>query len=225
MARSGNWSGYDEGFLETRRLFGSVRGSWSVPRATQHVRGQAEFSSTWIGIGGGCLDTSCSTTDATLIQAGTEQDVSKRGQASYFAWWEVIPAPSVQVRTPVHAGDHINCSIAQLEPGLWRITLWDATDRRGFSQLVPYASSQVTVEWILESPVVIGAGGTGEAALPSLGVVRFWNAAVNGASARLAPSQAIQEVGRNGAPIATPSRPVAGRAFNDCAYATSCPAP
>ena len=53
------------------------RGTWTVPTATQHTAGQAEASSDWIGIGGGCIDAGCTASDSTLIQTGTEQDVER----------------------------------------------------------------------------------------------------------------------------------------------------
>ena len=62
-----------------------------MPKASQHKKGEDEYSSTWGGIGGGCLETSCTVTDQTLIQAGTEQDVVS-GKPQYSAWWKLIPA-------------------------------------------------------------------------------------------------------------------------------------
>src|SRR3954447_16902385 len=91
--QSTNWYGYNQGTLEQgNKLFNSVSGDWTVPTATQHTAGQAASSSTWIGIGGGCVDANCTVGDNTLIQTGTEQDVDKSGKASYSAWWELIPA-------------------------------------------------------------------------------------------------------------------------------------
>src|SRR5262249_22689333 len=73
---SSNWFGYNQGSLEQGgTLFNSITGDWTVPTVTQHTAGQAENSSDWIGIGGGCVDTGCTVTDSTLIQTGTEQDV------------------------------------------------------------------------------------------------------------------------------------------------------
>src|SRR3954466_10798974 len=81
--QSSNWFGYNQGTLEKgTTLFDSISGDWTVPTATQHRAGQAESSSDWIGIGGGCVDAGCAVTDATLIQTGTEQDVSATGAAS-----------------------------------------------------------------------------------------------------------------------------------------------
>ena len=74
--QSSNWFGYSQGTLEQgSKLFNSITGDWTVPTATQHTSGQAEASSDWIGIGGGCVDAGCTVTDSTLIQTGTEQDV------------------------------------------------------------------------------------------------------------------------------------------------------
>src|SRR5690348_8189907 len=88
-SQSTNWWGYNQGALESgKSLFHSITANWNVPKASQHKKGEDEFSSTWGGIGGGCLETSCTLTDNTLIQAGTEQDVIS-GQPQYSAWWEI----------------------------------------------------------------------------------------------------------------------------------------
>src|SRR5947209_14842323 len=74
-SQSGNWFGYNQGTLEQNgKLFNSITGTWKVPSVTQHTSGQAESSSDWIGIGGGCIDAACTAGDSTLIQTGTEQD-------------------------------------------------------------------------------------------------------------------------------------------------------
>src|SRR6185503_10573345 len=67
--QSNNWSGYNQGALEQGgKLFSGITGDWTVPTATQHTAGEDEFSSSWIGIGGGCVDAGCTVTDNTLIQ-------------------------------------------------------------------------------------------------------------------------------------------------------------
>ncbi len=225
MSQSNNWSGYNQGILSTGTRVSSITGTWVVPTATQHTAGQAENSASWIGIGGGCLDTNCTATDATLIQAGTEQDVSASGVASYDAWYEIIPAPEIQESIAVHPGDTVNCSISSTVPGLWKIVLRDVTDGQGFNVTVPYPSDESTAEWIEETPTEIGTSGAGLAALPNLTTVHFTSATVNGQNANLVPDQAIQLIDANGQPIATPSAPVNGNAFDDCAWATSCAAP
>jgi len=224
-SQSSNWSGYNQGILDTQTPFSSISGQWVVPTATQHTAGQAEDSATWIGVGGGCLNSTCSATDATLIQAGTEQDVSASGQASYDAWYEIIPAPEIQSSIAVNPGDVIDCSIAATVPGVWTISLRDTTDGQSFSETLPYPSDESTAEWIEETPTEIGTSGTNLAALPNLSTVHFTNASVNGANANLVADQAVQLIDSNGNPLATPSAPVGGNEFDDCAFATSCAAP
>src|SRR5438552_18967730 len=91
-AQSNNWFGYNQGTLEQgSKLFNAITGDWTVPTATQHTRGQAESSSDWIGIGGGCVDANCLVTDTTLIQTGYEQAVLSYGAASYSALRTFLP--------------------------------------------------------------------------------------------------------------------------------------
>ena len=223
---SNNWSGYNQGYLGKSTQFTSISAEWTVPTAKQHTAGQAESSATWIGIGGGCLDTSCTATDNTLVQAGTEQDVAADGTASYSAWWEIVPVPSVTSSITVHAGDLVSCSISQSAPEVWAITLKDVTDGQSFTQTVPYASDYLTAEWILETPVVVGTGSTGISALPSLSTTHFSDATVNGGPANLVSSEALQLVDSSGNVLATPSSPnPAANGFDDCSYATTCAAP
>ncbi len=226
--QSSNWSGYNQGTLEKGGLFNSVAGTWVVPTAKQHTSGQAEYSSSWIGIGGGCVDANCNVTDTTLIQAGTEQDVSSSGKASYYAWWELIPAPSVKISGfAVRAGDNITGMISEAAEELWTIALTNTTTGKSWKMTVPYSSTHLTAEWVEETPLIIGGGGSGFSALPNLGTVKFSGAQVNGQNAALKSSESIQLVDANsGKVLATPSAPnTAKTAFNDCTYATSCAAP
>src|SRR3954463_15405760 len=112
--QSNNWFGYNQGTLEQGgKLFHSISGDWTVPTATQHTAGQAESSSDWIGIGGGCVNTDCTVTANTRIQAGSEQDVAANGSTSYDAWFEVIPGPELIINNPVSPGDHIHSDISE----------------------------------------------------------------------------------------------------------------
>jgi hypothetical protein len=224
--QSNNWSGYNQGTLERgSTLFSSVGGTWVVPTATQHRSGEAESSSTWIGIGGGCVDAGCTVTDNTLIQAGTEQDVGSGGRASYSAWWEIIPAPSITISGfAVHPGDTIHGVISEAATGsnVWTINLKNVTTGATFSQTVPYPSTHLTAEWIEETPLLIGTNGAGLSAMPNLGTVHFTNSTVNGGPAGLKAQEKMQLVDANGHVLATPSAPLSPAAFNDCTYSTTC---
>jgi hypothetical protein len=225
---STNWSGYNQGIVEQggRTTFHAISGTWVVPTATAHKAGENEYSSIWVGIGGGCLDARCTATDATLIQAGTEQDVDASGRAHYSAWWEIIPAPSTPVRLPVSAGDRIRVDISETLPTFWTIAITNLTTGQTWSTMTPYASSYATAEWIVETPVVVDTTGTaGVAALPNLSRVTFDSGSVNSLNPGLRLGEAIQLVDANGQVLATPSSPDAERdGFNDCTYAASCTA-
>jgi Peptidase A4 family len=228
--QSDNWSGYDQGSIEQGgtppKLFSSIGGDWTVPTATQHTSGEAEYSSDWIGIGGGCVDSGCTTTDNTLIQTGTEQDVSSTGAASYSAWWEIIPGPSMTITSmTVHPGDRMTASLSQAAPGVWTITLDDTTDSQSYTTTVPYSSSEDTAEWIQETPLIIGTNA-GFAALPNLTSPVFDLASTDGSSANLKASEEMDLVNSSGGVIGAPSAPDPDAdGFNVCTWASTCSAP
>jgi hypothetical protein len=228
--QSNNWSGYNIGNqypgVATGTLFKSVSGEWTVPIATQHTAGEAEYSASWVGIGGGCVTDTCTVSDNTLIQAGTEQDVSNSGRASYSAWWEIIPEPQTSVSLPVAPGNQISVTISQTLPGLWSIVIRNLTTGASFSTTTPYSSSMDTAEWIEETPLQIGTSGTGISALPNLGSVQFYGGTLNGANPGYKTVDEMQLANSSGTVIATPSAPgPTANDFNDCTFSSSCTAP
>ena len=227
-SQSGNWFGYNQGSLEQGgKLFHSITGDWIVPTARQHKKGQAESSSDWIGIGGGCVDSGCTLTDPTLIQTGTEQDVSSTGSRSYSSWWELVPAPSVDTGMTIKPGDRMHASIAELVAGsnVWTITLRDVTRHESFSSTVPYTSTHATAEWIEETPLLLGTN-PGLASLPKLSSPVFDHATANGQQAALKASEQIDLTDSASKVIAVPSATDPDRdGFNACTWTTSCRAP
>jgi hypothetical protein len=222
--QSNNWSGYNQGYLEKGVQFHQVSGTWAVPTASPHKRGENEYSATWVGIGGGCVNANCSVTDSTLIQAGTEQDVDSSGNASYSAWYELIPAPSLTVSLPVKAGDRVHVDIREGTPQVWTILIQNLTTGKSFSTTVPYSSTYATAEWILETPIVVDSNGNASVGpLPKLTTVKFDGGLDNSVNPKLVSSEEIQLVDFNGNVLATPSGPDTDTdGFNDCSYATSC---
>jgi hypothetical protein len=226
--KSTNWFGYDQGALAGHpTLFHSITANWTVPRAHQHSTGQAESSSDWIGIGGGCVDAGCLLSDATLIQTGTEQDVSSNGATSYSAWWEVIPGPSFPIKMTIRPGDRIHASISEVVPAssVWAITIKDLTRHESHTLHVPYTSTQDTAEWIEETPLLLGAK-PGFASLPQLTSPRFDRATVNGHGAGLRPAQKLDLTNSSGHVIAVPSAPDPDHdGFAACTWTGACRAP
>jgi hypothetical protein len=208
--QSNNWFGYNQGTLEQgTKLFNSISGDWTVPAASQHAAGQAEASSDWIGIGGGCIDAGCTATDSTLIQTGTEQDVAANGAPSYSAWYELVPAPSLTITNmTVAPGDHMHASLSELvaDANVWNITINDVTRGESFTTTVPYTSTHGTAEWIEETPLLIGTS-PGLASLPNLTNPGFDLGTTNGAPVKLGSSEQIDLADSGGHIIGVPSAP------------------
>jgi hypothetical protein len=226
--QSTNWSGY--GITAGPLGFSSVQGTWKVPAVARSKADTA--SSTWTGIGGNCTNSSCTTQDPTLIQAGTEQD-NVSGKPSYYAWWEAIPAPSVQAggtlssqNYDVRPGDVITTSIVVANGADWTIQISDM--RRGvkhwtFNTTVPYSSAGLTAEWIEESPLTAGSGGAGQIALSNFHRVLFGNITANGADPHLGASDAIVLTDGSGHILARQSAPKAsGNSFAICYGSGTC---
>lgn len=143
-----NWSGE----LASGTTYSEMTGSWTVPAvsATQ----SAQYSATWIGIGGG------SESATGLLQLGTEQD-AENGTTTYSAWVEMLPAPAYTIidettgtLAPVRPGDHIQASITEEASGVWAVAMTDTTQGWQFSQTFHYTGTTNTAEWIEEAPSV-----------------------------------------------------------------------
>ena len=227
--QSFNWAGYVQGRIAKGHDFHSVAAEWIVPKVKQRNRGVAEHSSSWIGIGGGCLDTACTLTDTTLIQAGIGHDVDEAGNANYYAWWETIPAPLIRTELPVRAGDRVRVEITEsaVTPEIWTILIVNQTTTGSFTLTLPYTSTYGTAEWVIETPLVISDDGSITVGpMPDLAVVRFDNATANGLPAGFVLSEQMQLVDFDLSLIALPSLPDRDAdGFNDCTYRTSCRAP
>jgi hypothetical protein len=227
--QSFNWAGYVQGRLTKGTTFHSVAAEWIVPKVKQRNRGVAEHSSSWIGIGGGCLNSDCTLTDTTLIQAGIGHEVDVAGNAHYYAWWETIPAPLIRTELPVREGDKVRVEVAEsaATPQIWTIVILNLTSGGSFTITLPYTSTYGTAEWVIETPIVISDdGGITVGPMPDLAVVRFDNATANRLPAGLLPSEQMQLVDFDFSLIAAPSLPDRDAdGFNACTYRRSCPAP
>ncbi len=151
---SSNWSGYALTQYATGQQYTSAAGTWTVPTVAKAKL--AGYSSSWVGIGGDCLNATCSSVDNTLIQLGTEQDANRFG-ATYYAWYEMLPAAETKITTlAVRPGDVINASLQVTSVSgssqTWLLTLLDKTTGRSWSHSFAYASSLASAEWIEEAP-------------------------------------------------------------------------
>lgn len=175
---STNWSGYALAHYLTGQTYNSASATWIVP--TIAASSSFGYSSSWVGIGGDCLNPACSRVDHTLIQLGTEQDSS-----GYYAWYEMLPNPEIPINTiTVNPGDTIYAAL-KLQPAAaildskgnsthgsgshgnggghggsssssWLLTLTDETTGQSWETTVNYKSSLASAEWIEEAPYLGG---------------------------------------------------------------------
>jgi Peptidase A4 family len=198
---SSNWAGY----ALAGGPYRSVSGQWTVPSVTP--TGRSSYSAQWVGVDG--------VSSAALIQAGTQANFVN-GTPHYSAWWEILPAPAVSIRTmTVRPGDVVSVTIARVSPGRWRISLKDS--RSGsFTTTRGYAGPGASAEWIVEAPFI----GWRIPQLAAHAPVVFDNAMVNGGMAHLSIGDAGAMI-RRGVLVDTPSAPDAdGNGFAVAEQAT-----
>jgi hypothetical protein len=151
---SSNWSGYAVAHYQTGKTYTAASAIWTVPAVTPPPGFAAGYSSSWVGIGGFCLNSTCSKVDKTLIQLGTEQDASSGG-TRYFAWYELLPHAPVAVSLTVRPGDTISASLAlqtSRQGQVWQLVMTNLSTGQRWSTTVPYNSSLASAEWIEEAP-------------------------------------------------------------------------
>ena len=149
-----NWGGFvaASSMSSPGAVVTAVYGSWIVQ--TVKSSSSSTYSSQWIGIGG------YFSSDASLIQTGTESD-SASGSTSYYAWYELLPASETEITSlTVSPGDVINASVVCMNlcsstSQTWTITLKDVTTDKMFSDSgVVYSSSLLSADWIEERPCI-----------------------------------------------------------------------
>lgn len=142
-----SWAGYTVSRSTNATIeVTAISASWTVP--TMNASVTDGYSSTWIGIGG--------QVDKTLIQVGTEQDVTN-GQTSYSAWYETLPGFAITLDSiNISPGDAMVASISLISSAtnLWSIQISDASTGQTFSTNVVYNSTRSSGEWIIERPTI-----------------------------------------------------------------------
>jgi Peptidase A4 family len=196
LAASTNWSGY--AVTAGAGAVSQVAGSWVVPAVSSNVSG---YSSAWVGIDGA---------NASMVeQIGTDSDFVN-GQAHYYAWYEMYPAPAVNLSLAIHPGDTISASVTAASPSQFVLSLTDVTTGQSF--LTTQTSSQAqraSAEWIQEAP----SSFNGVLPLANFGTINFSgaNATINGTTGPAdnawsgASLYQINMVNRNGSLKATTS--------------------
>ena len=174
-----NWSGYaaispatEAGAPAEPLAFNDVTGSWTQPKA-RCVKGGRDAAAFWVGIGGFNEDSS------TLQQLGTTAQCSSRGVATYFVWWEIVPAGEVRVPLKVRPGDRVTAAVL-VNGSKVTMSIKNTTRRTRFSTTVTVSQplDVSSAEWIAEAPSLCSSDGLCEVVpLTNFGTVAFSNAA------------------------------------------------
>ena len=141
-AVTNGWAGYvvrtDAG------SFAEVAGSWVQPRVVCNRPGSSVAF--WLGLGGATSDSQA------LEQIGTSADCSQRALVSYSAWYQLYPAPPVELPLTIQPGDRIAAKVA-VRASAVTVELRDFTTGASFSTELQMRSPETdSAEWIVEAP-------------------------------------------------------------------------
>jgi hypothetical protein len=140
-AGSYNWSGYAD-VSSTSNTFTNVSGQWRTPRV--RCTREDELTSEWVGLDG--------YHNGTVEQDGT-LSWCYLGRPTYFTWWEMYPAGTIEVGNSLHPGDKITASVSRAGTS-YTLALTDSTHpANSFSTTQACTTClNTSAEWIAERP-------------------------------------------------------------------------
>ena len=149
---SSNWSGYavtgvgsTANVASTSMSFTDVTGTWVQPTATC-TPGQSTSAAIWVGLGGYTVGSN------SLEQTGTSADCSSTGKATYYAWYELVPATSVTLKLKIFPGDTVTSTVLINGTDVL-VQVKDRTRHTTFTKHLKMATPDLTsAEWIAEAP-------------------------------------------------------------------------
>jgi hypothetical protein len=149
---SSNWSGYaitgvgsTATTASTTMSFTDVTGTWTQPAAAC-TPGQGTSAAIWVGLGGYTVGSN------SLEQVGTSADCSSSGKATYYAWYELVPAASVTLKLKILPGDRITATVLVKGTDV-TVQVKNRTRHTEFTRHLQMASPDLTsAEWIAEAP-------------------------------------------------------------------------
>jgi hypothetical protein len=138
-----NWAGYADS-ATTSGTFTKVSGAWTTPAVV--CSKEDTITSEWVGIDG--------VTSSTVEQDGT-LGWCFEGVPTYFTWYEMYPAGTIDVGTSLLPGDKITASVVR--SGInYTLKVTDATHTaNSFTQAATCALAtclDTSVEWVAERP-------------------------------------------------------------------------
>lgn len=160
--KSTNWSGYA---VESPTQFTEVTGTWVQPTASCTTSGHT-YSSFWVGLDG--------YNSNSVEQLGTDSDCTRINSPSYYAWYEMYPAASVDIPTtqyPVKPGDTMTASVTR--SGTSYTLAITSSEGWTFSTTQTGSDANSSAEWIAEAPDTCILIFCANAKLTNFGTVNF----------------------------------------------------
>lgn len=172
---SSNWAGYVANGIGSTSATASpsmtytdVTGTWTQPTATC-TPGSSASAAVWVGIGG------YSQTSEKLEQTGTSADCDSSGKATYYAWYELVPADSVNIKNlKINPGDVITSTVLITGNDVL-VQVKNRTRKTVFTKHLAMDTPDLTsAEWIAEAPALCGSNGDcRQLKLTNFGTVNF----------------------------------------------------
>ena len=163
---SSNWAGY----VVSGTTFTSVTGTWVQPEIDCTSTGSSA-SAFWVGLGGN--------TDGSnaLEQAGTGAECDENGVATYYAWYELVPAPSITIPMAIEPGDTITTTVTVVGTKV-TLQVTDVTTGKTVTKVKRMAAPDTSsAEWVAEAPSLCsGSGYCRTVTLSDFGKVKFTKA-------------------------------------------------
>ncbi len=142
-SQSFNWSGYAD-TNSTHQAFTKVSGNWTTPSVTCNAEDQ--ITSDWVGLDG--------FNSSTVEQLGTISWCFRK-TPTYFTWYEMFPAGTVEVGTTLKPGDKISASVTRTGTS-YALKLTDSTHTGNNISVTKTcklaACLDTSAEWVSERP-------------------------------------------------------------------------
>ena len=166
-----NWAGYSA----FGTSFSDVSASWVQPAAScfGHSGTAAAF---WVGLGG------WRGSSHKVEQIGTEADCSDDGYPYHFAWYELYPAPPVNLEMEIAPGDRMS-GLVRVHGTRVTVQLRNRTTHATFTKTLTMRAPDVTsANWIAEAPIMTSDKHESYFPLTDFGGIRFADAHATTAS-------------------------------------------
>jgi hypothetical protein len=175
-AVSANWAGY--AVTGTSTTYTSATATWKEPKVTCGAEDAGKAAAFWVGLGG------YSESSEALEQLGTSADCDPTtGRPTYYAWYELVPSPSVTLKLAVEPGDVITTSVNALAGNTIEFQVKNRTRGTSFTSTLSFANPDLTsAEWIAEAPSDCNSFRCRQIPLSDFGFIAFTRIAALGNS-------------------------------------------